>query len=258
MKKIIAYQICEKYNFNKLPEHIEEKYKFVKYWDFLVINNDGWTYFIYNYGTIVSWNNSIEKDNKLIEDLKEIEINSNTIIKEEYCFNYDEKFYIKSDVFYIPDNQDIKIAISYSISQSIKLDYFEDEIEKEIKKTKHIPYEIKNKWKTNLTWKEIAKIKWELFITKSLLNLHYDLLDEPEFFWDYPELLHYYEKSKDYLDINDRIEILNKKLSVIEELFEMLTDEINHKHEVFLEWIIIWLIVIEVFISIFHDILGWL
>jgi len=258
MKTIISYQICKKYNFNNLSHYLEKKYKFVKYWEFWIIDNNEGCYFIYNYWTIVSWNNPLDEDKKLISELKEFEISPNNILEEKYYFTYDNKFLIKSDVFYLPDNKDIKIAISYAISQSIKLDYFEEEIEKEIEKTKNIPYEIKKYGKTKLKGKEIAKIKWELFITKSLLNLHYDLLDEPDFFWDYPELLPYYEKAKNYLDITDRIEVLNKKLSVIEEIFEMLTDEINHKHEVFLEWIIIGLIVIEVFISIFHDILGWL
>jgi uncharacterized Rmd1/YagE family protein len=104
---------------------------------------------------------------------------------------------------------------------------------------------------------EISKIRWNLFLTKSRINLHYDLLDSPEFFWEYPELLHYYETTANYLEIKTRIEVLNKKIEVIDQMFQMLSDEQKHKHSSILEWIIIWLIVLEVFITIFHEILKW-
>jgi uncharacterized Rmd1/YagE family protein len=85
--------------------------------------------------------------------------------------------------------------------------------------------------------------------------LDYELLDEPEFFWEYPELSDFYKTTSNYLDIKTRIEVLNKKLEVIHELFQMLSDEQNHKHSSILEWIIIWLIVIEITFTILHDVL---
>ena len=49
-----------------------------------------------------------------------------------------------------------------------------------------------------------------------------------------------------YLDIRPRVELLSNKLDVIHELFEMLADDLNHKHSSFLEWIIIILIAFEI------------
>jgi uncharacterized Rmd1/YagE family protein len=40
--------------------------------------------------------------------------------------------------------------------------------------------------------------------------------------------------------------VLSNKLDVIHELFEMLADDLNHKHSSFLEWIIIILIAFEI------------
>jgi len=92
----------------------------------------------------------------------------------------------------------------------------------------------------------LAKIRGHLFSTKSDIFLHYGLLDTPEFFWEYPEYEYAYSASARYLDISSRVGLLSNKLDVIHELFEMLADDLNHKHSSFLEWIIILLIAFEI------------
>ena len=52
------------------------------------------------------------------------------------------------------------------------------------------------------------------------------------------------------MDIQQRLEILNKRLDVIRELYEILSNELNHIHSSRLELVIIYLIVIEVFIQV--------
>ena len=98
--------------------------------------------------------------------------------------------------------------------------------------------------------KEISKKIGELFLVKSKINLHYDLLDTPEFFWEYPEYENQYEKMVKYLDIKPRVEVLNKKVEVIQELLHVLGDEQKHRYSSFLEWIIIILIAFEIVINL--------
>ncbi len=57
-----------------------------------------------------------------------------------------------------------------------------------------------------------------------------------------------------YLEIERRVNVLNQRLTVLKELFDMLNNEINHKHSSRLEWTIIWLIVIEVALALSSDI----
>ncbi len=102
----------------------------------------------------------------------------------------------------------------------------------------------------NLSKKEISKKIGELYLAKSKINLHYDLLDTPEFFWEHSEYEAHYERISKYLDIRSRVEVLNKKLEVIQELLNMLSNEQNHKYSSFLEWIIIILIAFEIIMNI--------
>jgi uncharacterized Rmd1/YagE family protein len=76
------------------------------------------------------------------------------------------------------------------------------------------------------------------------------LLDKPDFFWEYPEYEDYYGIAAKYLEIAPRTEVLSKKLETIHELFEMLADEQKHRHSSRLEWIIIWLIALEIVMTV--------
>jgi uncharacterized Rmd1/YagE family protein len=56
-----------------------------------------------------------------------------------------------------------------------------------------------------------------------------------------------------YMDISKRHDILNRRLDVIHELYEILSNELKHSHSSRLEWIIILLIVSEVILTILKD-----
>ena len=96
-------------------------------------------------------------------------------------------------------------------------------------------------------------MRGRLFLVESDILLHHALLDTPEFFWEYPELEADYRRMASYLDITPRVEVLNKKLQIIHDMFDMLADEQKHQHSSLLEWIIIWLIAIEIAIFFLHD-----
>jgi uncharacterized Rmd1/YagE family protein len=95
----------------------------------------------------------------------------------------------------------------------------------------------------------------KLFLERSSINLHSDILDTPDFFWDYPELEPLYRMTAKDQDIKQRVDILNKRLNLIHELFEMLSDVFNNRHSSILEIIIIALISIEIILTIAFKIL---
>ena len=97
--------------------------------------------------------------------------------------------------------------------------------------------------------------KWESYSLNGIPSiLHVDVLDTPEFFWEYSELEPLYAMTANYLDLETRVEVLNQRLDVIHELFEMLGNELNHQHSSRLEWTIIGLIVMEVILTLLRDV----
>ena len=136
----------------------------------------------------------------------------------------------------------------------MKLGTFETAIRKTFIHTKEIPEDLAKHGRIPLSRKEIRRKMGELFIERNSINLHVDVLDTPEFFWEYSELEPLYAMASNYLDIDSRVEVLNHRLDVIHELFEMLGNELNHQHSSRLEWTIIILIVLEVVITLLKDV----
>ena len=64
-----------------------------------------------------------------------------------------------------------------------------------------------------------------------------------------------YDKSIKYLDVDARINLLNRRLEVLKDLNSILMDAAHNQHATILEWIVIVLIVAEVAIEIYR---GWL
>jgi len=109
---------------------------------------------------------------------------------------------------------------------------------------------------------EICKNIGSIFVKRSSVNLHSDMLDTPEIFWDYEEWEPNYKKIRKYLDIDKRLEVLNKRLDILKELYDMLNNEVKNMNQHYLEWVIIILIIIEILIEVvwkifFRDMLKW-
>ncbi len=149
------------------------------------------------------------------------------------------------------DNPQVKLAISYGLSQSIKLEVFEDAIQDTVKNNAYLPEEIANRGAISLSRRAIFKRMGEIFIVRSSINLNSEYLDIPEFFWRNPNLEPFYIKVKKFLDIPSRVMALNQKLDVLQELLDILNTQLQHRHSSLLEMIIILLILIEIVISLY-------
>ena len=166
---------------------------------------------------------------------------------------------IAKDVVYLStlDTRE-KLAVSFALAQSVKLGVFERTVEQTIQETRSIPErmaidgKIRKMGRTSIT-KRIG----QLFVDRASINLHSDILDHPEFFWEDDEWLPLYLRAAKYLEIDRRAEVLNKRLDIIKELFDMLANELNVSHSNKLEWIIIVLIVLEVLFQVLALVLEY-
>ena len=108
----------------------------------------------------------------------------------------------------------------------------------------------------DISSKDIAKLIGKIFLQKSAVNLQSSVLDTPEFFWHAPDFsTSLYTRLIEYLEIGDRVEILNSRFSVLQEMLDMLRDHENNAHSARLEWIVIWLIVVELVVGLL-EVLG--
>ncbi|EGV61946.1 sporulation protein rmd1 [Yamadazyma tenuis] len=212
--------------------------------------------FIFEYGVVVMWGYSIREEQSFLIDISNFEnekLSNEDIQVEEFNY-YITKSYqprIYNDFITISDDSNymLKLSISHAISQSVKISLFEELVNNTIEDTQDIPQQIATTGKVEMNRNEIMKSIGELFILRININLHGSVLDSPELMWVEPQLEPIYQAVRGYLEINERVELLNQRLEVISDLLQMLKEQLGQTHEKNLEYIVIILVGIEVLVS---------
>ncbi len=207
---------------------------------------------LFDYGVLVCWGVPEDERQRLCYELGELMEESaaqKTVEHYAYCIDPHQNLEIHNDRLVLPvDDPLCRLALSHAFAQSIKLRFFEERAQAEIQRNRHLATELAGHGKISLNRKQLAKLRGVLFTTSSDISLHFNLLDTPEFFWNYPGQEPYYQALTKYLDMDSRIDILNHKLATIHEILDMLASEQHHKHSAFLEWIIIILIAVDILV----------
>ncbi|ORZ13178.1 hypothetical protein BCR42DRAFT_493247 [Absidia repens] len=213
--------------------------------------------FLFDYGVVVFWGMTLVEEQRVLKELKPFEeetLESNDVETEEFNYYYDENYQprIYNDIITLrhPSNYLVKLTIAHAIAQSVKMTLFERLIDDTINDTKYIPQVMAENGNIHMSRTAITKKIGQLFIMRINVNLVSNILDTPEIFWSEPALEPLYSAIRSYLEISQRVELLNQRVEVISDLLDMLKDHLNSSHGEHLEWIVIWLIAMEIVVAV--------
>ncbi|KAG0316897.1 hypothetical protein BGZ99_006619 [Dissophora globulifera] len=213
--------------------------------------------FFFDYGVTVIWGMSELEESRLLQEISRFEeekLDEEDVETEEFSYHYNSEYQPKiyNDVITLksPGNYMIKLTISHAIAQSVKMTLFEGLIENTINATKDIPQTMAETGKVPMSRNAISKKIGQLFIMRINVNLVSNILDTPEIFWSEPSYQPLYSAIRGYLEIGQRVELLNQRTLVISDLLDMLKEHLNSSHGEQLEWIVIVLIFFEIVIGV--------
>eukprot|EP00415_Alexandrium_ostenfeldii_P001500 UN1500 len=137
------------------------------------------------------------------------------------------------------------MALACALAQSVRLGSLELRIDRSIAHTRTIPETLARIGHVHLSSRRVTQMIGELFALRSQVNLETDILDTPEFFWDYEDCEDLYLNWRQYLDLDRRVSILNQRFEVVQDLFDCLEGELNERKAAWLEWIIILIVALD-------------
>jgi len=70
----------------------------------------------------------------------------------------------------------------------------------------------------------------ELFILRINIHLQGSVLDAPELMWAEPQLDPVYQAVRSYLEMDQRVELMQERVSVVGDLLAVLKDQLSHTH----------------------------
>lgn len=223
--------------------------------------------FIFDFGAAVFWGFSKGEEITLLKTIR-LFVTKGLVGQDEFASGEDDmafttspdlefaeqgsKFTLTNDFITLPDDSNVKerLSISFAIGQSSVLAIFEARIERKVEEYKYIPETLAACGKVHLSEQQLGIMIGEVFVIRHDVNLHTEILDTPTFFWKEDIMEQDYKMVMDYLEMPGRTEILNKRLDMLRELLDVLQQQMESHHAMNLEWIVIWLIVVEVVLQL--------
>jgi uncharacterized Rmd1/YagE family protein len=228
--------------------------------------------FVFPFGCVTIWlniptiaNDSKDILHKILQHLSAFEVDkADEVISDFINFAYNPEMESHNNAATFIDEEHnkiilgdkseyVKLSISHALAQSIKLSILEKSVSSLLATTAPIQQELARTGTISLSKKDLSKKIGTLFSERYLINLHSDILDTPEFFWKRPSYEPIYLMTAQFQDISVRQSILNHRLDVIQELYNILSNELNYKHSARLEITIVVLITIEVILALLHN-----
>ena len=201
------------------------------------------------FGVVVFWNVSDNDRKNIISDIAPHVRAKNPIeaYKEEMsAVQQDGTDRVTSEGVYLAkiDVSRVKI-VSYAIAQSVALERYEFDVEKQLSELETVITNLKNTGKSLLREKDLLKQVGRTLAVKQTAISHLALFDKPDEVWESPELERLYLYLSSEFDIKDRFSVLDQKIYFLSENSRMLMEFMAEKKNAFLETVIIVLILIE-------------
>lgn len=147
----------------------------------------------------------------------------------------------------------VQLAMSHAIAQSAKLSHFEALMETNMADVRDVPKMLALKGRLEFKREEVLKFSGSLFKLRVDVNLSSNVLGTPRFFWDSePGLNPLYTAMREYLEIEQRILVLNERCKVFLDLTDIIADSIAEHNMSRITWIIILLIAMSLAVSTFE------
>ncbi|PWZ01646.1 DUF155-domain-containing protein [Testicularia cyperi] len=211
------------------------------------------------YGVLVMYNFSAAEERSIIEDVLSSGCAREPIAEEAreteaFHFCYDPNISaprIFNDFFtFRAPNHLLKLSLAHAIAQSTKLSVFEERMQATLELTSHIPKEMASTGELKLKRREALRLTGRLFKLRVDVNLTSNVLDTPELFWSEASLKLLYDAIRDYLEIDERVENLNERLAVANDLLEIIHEHIANTAMSKITWIVIILIVVACAVAV--------
>jgi uncharacterized Rmd1/YagE family protein len=222
--------------------------------------------FIFQYGVVVFWNFTEIQEKNILGDIafarnendrKQLVIrplDENDIETEQFHFEYDmdtERPRIFNDMITLRSGDHLtKLTMSHAIAQSTKLSRFESRISPILYSVSKLPKRLALTGKLGLKREQLIKKSGKLFKLRVDVNLSSSVLDTPEFFWSFEPSLHpLYNATREYLEIDQRVEVLNDRCKVFLEFIDIVADSVAEKNMTRITYMIITVFFLSLIVS---------
>jgi uncharacterized Rmd1/YagE family protein len=210
---------------------------------------------LFRYGVVVLFGVPIADEIRFIESLKPLLSNAYTTPEAEeleiHCGMSSQGVQsgaVSLDTLSLEKLQ----VIADALSKHLVLNLYEHKVAGEFDKIEPLAQELATYGKVSAGSKKLlSKIGHMLLIEHRMVG-RAEIGDNPETLWDFPQLGGLYASLEDEFELNERQAALNRKLGLISDTAQTLSDVWDNKQLHKLEWYVIGLILFEIVLSLYE------
>jgi required for meiotic nuclear division protein 1 len=223
---------------------------------FYHLENQAYMY-VFNYGVVAFANMPDLEMSKTISYLHQYssKVNDNKM-DEQYSITLleDENLHFGFDSMFVPEINEEVIKIGLlNIAQSVALDFYAKETDDLLEKVKKFTNDLEQNGKLTISKKNMLRFIGRSLNTKNRILENLYIFDSPDVVWDNGYLDKIYTGLSKVFELRNRYKEIESTLRNIEANLNIFMQINQHGEAKMLEWIIIWLIVIEVL----HMFIKW-
>lgn len=259
-EKIIvkAYDVASAYDLLAARKIFEEefKYKVLETSPLLVQISPQKMVAVFDYGAAVFFNVAPEEKSLILHALKPFAQRPNqTVSEDEFTLNiaHQAKAPEGTDEMFIKEfNRDIALVVGTVLSRSVSVEFYEKLVEDALEQLEHPIASLQSTGKIPHTQRELTKKVGFALAVEQELAYTLSAFDDPDIVWDGGKRIEeLYTNLKRQFDLEDRIKIIQQKVSIISRSSTFVISRIEDRRSQILEWIIILLIALEILLFVF-------
>lgn len=146
----------------------------------------------------------------------------------------------------ISADKDVLRIIMLNVSQSVTLDYYSEQTSRLLEETNYHTQILEKKGRLAISGTSLKKFIGRTLLLKNRIAENLYIFDSPPETWEDERLDKLYIELKKNFDLQERFRNVSEGLGIVKDNLELFRDILQYRNTVFLEWIIIILITIEV------------
>jgi uncharacterized Rmd1/YagE family protein len=148
------------------------------------------------------------------------------------------------------------LVISDVLAKSVVLAHDEREVAKVLEVIEPFARELATHGRTRRNRKGILKLIGNALLVQHRVSGRVAVTEKPDALWDRPDLERLYARLEDEYELKERVDALNRKLAVVAETAQTLTDIIDTQRALRLELIVVFLIAFEIIVTFYQIYAG--
>lgn len=249
MYKVISYQIADSIDIKTCKANFKANLIYGDADELFYETTSGHYIYIFKYGVVSFLNYKSDEISSILQTIYPVCKNR---FEESLSDEFDvetgaaENKVSHNKIEITAGDQNVLRIIMLNVSQSVALDYYSELTSRLLAETNSHTQVLEKKGRLAVTGRNLKKFIGRTLLLKNRIAENLYIFDSPPETWEDEKLDKLYIELKRNFDLQERFRNVSEGLTIVKDNLELFKDILQYRNSVFLEWIVIVLITIEV------------